>query len=77
MIGMASSTPLLPNSLTEPYGSAVIRVLGYNIRSMRGDTDALARVIRACEPDVVLVQEAPASSAGARSSPGSRRPPAW
>ncbi|MED7820422.1 endonuclease/exonuclease/phosphatase family protein [Streptomyces chiangmaiensis] len=56
---MASSTPLLPNSLTEPYGSAVIRVLGYNIRSMRGDTDALARVIRACEPDVVLVQEAP------------------
>ncbi|GAA3832920.1 endonuclease/exonuclease/phosphatase family protein [Streptomyces chiangmaiensis] len=59
MIGMASSTPLLPNSLTEPYGSAVIRVLGYNIRSMRGDTDALARVIRACEPDVVLVQEAP------------------
>ncbi|MDT0391825.1 endonuclease/exonuclease/phosphatase family protein [Streptomyces dubilierae] len=50
---------LLPNSRTEPDGSAVIRVLGYNIRSMRDDTAALARVIRACEPDLVLVQEAP------------------
>ncbi|MEE1669124.1 endonuclease/exonuclease/phosphatase family protein [Streptomyces sp. WAC07094] len=56
---MAPSTPLLPNSRTEPDGSAVVRVLGYNIRSMRDDTDALARVIRACEPDVVLIQEAP------------------
>ncbi|KPI12450.1 Endonuclease/exonuclease/phosphatase [Actinobacteria bacterium OK074] len=52
-------TPPLPNSLTEPDGSAVIRVLGYNIRSMRDDTDALARVITACAPDVVLIQEAP------------------
>ncbi|MFF5978492.1 endonuclease/exonuclease/phosphatase family protein [Streptomyces olindensis] len=51
--------PLLPNSRTEPDGSAVIRVLSYNIRSMRDDTAALARVIRACEPDLVLVQEAP------------------
>ncbi|MDQ0747873.1 endonuclease/exonuclease/phosphatase family metal-dependent hydrolase [Streptomyces africanus] len=51
--------PLLPNSRTEPDGSAVIRVLSYNIRSMRDDTDALARVIKACEPDLVLVQEAP------------------
>ncbi|MCT9141210.1 endonuclease/exonuclease/phosphatase family protein [Streptomyces violarus] len=50
---------LLPNSRTEPDGSAVIRVLSYNIRSMRDDTAALARVIRACEPDLVLVQEAP------------------
>lgn len=59
LIGMASSTPLLPNSQTEPDGSAVLRVLGYNIRSMRDDTDALARVISACAPDLVLVQEAP------------------
>ncbi|WP_329049930.1 endonuclease/exonuclease/phosphatase family protein [Streptomyces violaceus] len=51
--------PLLPNSRTEPDGSAVIRVLSYNIRSMRDDTDALARVIRSCAPDLVLVQEAP------------------
>ncbi|MEU0274573.1 endonuclease/exonuclease/phosphatase family protein [Streptomyces sp. NPDC006307] len=49
----------LPNSRTEPDGSAVIRVLSYNIRSMRDDEDALARVIRACRPDVVFVQEAP------------------
>lgn len=48
----------LPASATEP-GAAVVRVLGYNIRSMRDDTAALARVIRACAPDVVLVQEAP------------------
>ncbi|MFF8944891.1 endonuclease/exonuclease/phosphatase family protein [Streptomyces sp. NPDC014864] len=50
---------LLPNSRTEPDGSAVVRVLSYNIRSMRDDTGALARVIGACAPDLVLVQEAP------------------
>lgn len=49
----------LPNSHTEPDGSAVLRVLSYNIRSMRDDTDALARVITACAPDLVLLQEAP------------------
>lgn len=49
----------LPNSRTEADGSAVVRVLSYNIRSMRDDTDALARVIGACSPDLVLVQEAP------------------
>lgn len=49
----------LPNSRTEPDGSAVVRVLSYNIRSMRDDEDALARVIRACAPDLVFVQEAP------------------
>lgn len=54
----SSLTPL-PNSHTEADGSAVVRVLSYNIRSMRDDTDALARVIAACAPDLVLVQEAP------------------
>jgi endonuclease/exonuclease/phosphatase family metal-dependent hydrolase len=49
----------LPGSATEQDGSAVVRVLSYNIRSMRDDTAALARVIRACAPDLVLVQEAP------------------
>ncbi|WNI32409.1 endonuclease/exonuclease/phosphatase family protein [Streptomyces sp. ITFR-6] len=49
----------LPESRTEQDGSAVIRVLGYNIRSMRDDPAALARVIRACAPDLVLIQEAP------------------
>ncbi|MEW2450019.1 endonuclease/exonuclease/phosphatase family protein [Streptomyces parvulus] len=54
-----SSLPPLPNSRTEADGSAVVRVLSYNIRSMRDDTDALARVIAACAPDLVLLQEAP------------------
>ncbi len=49
----------LPASRTEPDGSAVVRLLSYNIRSMRDDVGALARVIRACAPDVVCVQEAP------------------
>ncbi|WP_406449258.1 endonuclease/exonuclease/phosphatase family protein [Streptomyces sp. NBC_00876] len=53
------ATMSLPDSRTEPDGSAVIRVLSYNIRSMRDDCPALARVIRACAPDLVLVQEAP------------------
>ncbi|MEU1040903.1 endonuclease/exonuclease/phosphatase family protein [Streptomyces sp. NPDC005551] len=60
---MSASTPSatrpLPDSRTDADGSAVVRVLSYNIRSMRDDTDALARVIRACAPDLVLVQEAP------------------
>ncbi|WP_411105959.1 endonuclease/exonuclease/phosphatase family protein [Streptomyces sp. cmx-4-9] len=51
--------PPLPASRTEPDGSAVIRVLSYNIRSLRDDEDALARVIRACAPDLVCIQEAP------------------
>ncbi|WP_418361445.1 endonuclease/exonuclease/phosphatase family protein [Streptomyces gilvosporeus] len=40
-------------------GSAVVRVLSYNIRSLRDDRAALARILRACAPDLVLVQEAP------------------
>lgn len=54
-----SSVPALPASRTDDDGSAVVRVLSYNIRSMRDDTDALARVVTACAPDLVLVQEAP------------------
>ncbi|MET8585800.1 endonuclease/exonuclease/phosphatase family protein [Streptomyces collinus] len=49
----------LPGSVTQSDGSVVVRVLSYNVRSMRDDVDALARVIRACRPDVVCVQEAP------------------
>lgn len=49
----------LPAGRTEPDGSAVVRLLSYNIRSMRDDRKALARVIRACAPDVLCVQEAP------------------
>jgi endonuclease/exonuclease/phosphatase family metal-dependent hydrolase len=53
------TTGSLPASRTEPDGSAVVRVLSYNVRSLRDDTDALVRVVRACAPDLVLVQEAP------------------
>ncbi|MBB1242684.1 endonuclease/exonuclease/phosphatase family protein [Streptomyces durbertensis] len=49
----------LPAARTGPDGSAVVRLLSYNVRSMRDDVGALARVIRACAPDVVCVQEAP------------------
>lgn len=38
---------------------ASLRVLSYNVRSMRDDHQALASVIRSCEPDLVCVQEAP------------------
>ncbi|AIR97947.1 endonuclease/exonuclease/phosphatase family protein [Streptomyces glaucescens] len=56
---METTPPPLPNSTTEADGSAVVRVLSYNVRSLRDDTGALARVISACAPDLVLVQEAP------------------
>lgn len=36
-----------------------LRLLTYNVRSMRDDRAALARVIRSAEADVVLVQESP------------------
>lgn len=36
-----------------------IRVLSYNVRSLRDDRAALARVVRGCAPDVVCVQESP------------------
>ena len=40
-------------------GSRELRLLSYNVRSLRDDKDAVAAVIRACRPDVVAVQEAP------------------
>jgi endonuclease/exonuclease/phosphatase family metal-dependent hydrolase len=39
--------------------AATLRVLSYNVRSMRDDTEALASVIREAQPDLVCVQEAP------------------
>jgi endonuclease/exonuclease/phosphatase family metal-dependent hydrolase len=36
-----------------------LRVLTWNVRSLRDDVDAIARVVRDCAPDVVAVQEAP------------------
>jgi endonuclease/exonuclease/phosphatase family metal-dependent hydrolase len=49
----------LPASGPRPDGSEVVRVLSYNIRSLRDDRTALVRVIRACDPDLVCVQESP------------------
>ena len=36
-----------------------LRVLSYNVRGLRDDRQALAEVVRAADPDVVCVQEAP------------------
>ena len=52
-------TPDLPASGPRPDGSEVVRLLSYNIRSLRDDRTALARVVRACDPDLVCVQESP------------------
>ncbi len=42
------------------YDSGVpLRVLSYNVRSLRDDVHAVVRVIRRIAPDVVCVQEAP------------------
>lgn len=49
----------LPAGRVEADGSAVVRVLSYNVRSLRDDRAALSRVIRGCDPDVVCLQEAP------------------
>ena len=40
-------------------GLPPLRVLSYNVRSLRDDRRAVARIIKACAPDVVCVQEAP------------------
>jgi endonuclease/exonuclease/phosphatase family metal-dependent hydrolase len=37
----------------------IVRLLSYNVRSLRDDTDALIRVVRGCRPDLVCLQEAP------------------
>lgn len=36
-----------------------LRVLSYNVRSLRDDPDAVVEVIRGARPDVVCIQEAP------------------
>jgi endonuclease/exonuclease/phosphatase family metal-dependent hydrolase len=38
---------------------AVLRVLSYNVHRYGDDREALARVVRACAPDVAMLQEAP------------------
>ncbi|HTW18989.1 MAG TPA: endonuclease/exonuclease/phosphatase family protein [Mycobacteriales bacterium] len=45
--------------MSEPTPAAELRVMTYNVRSLRDDVTALASIVRAADPDVVLVQEAP------------------
>ncbi|MFI6979561.1 endonuclease/exonuclease/phosphatase family protein [Embleya sp. NPDC050154] len=40
-------------------GTGEIRVMSYNVRSLRDDREALARIVRHCAPDLLCVQEAP------------------
>jgi endonuclease/exonuclease/phosphatase family metal-dependent hydrolase len=53
--GTAAGGPAAPPG----RAPAEVRLLTYNVRSLRDDRHALARVIRACAPDLVCVQEAP------------------
>jgi endonuclease/exonuclease/phosphatase family metal-dependent hydrolase len=46
-------------SIGPPGGEAVLRVLSYNVHRWGDDRTALGRVVNACAPDVMLVQEAP------------------
>jgi endonuclease/exonuclease/phosphatase family metal-dependent hydrolase len=47
--------------VSEPGSTAAVelRVLSYNVRGLRDDRAALTEVVRAADPDVVCVQEAP------------------
>jgi endonuclease/exonuclease/phosphatase family metal-dependent hydrolase len=58
-VSQPTDPPVLPSSGTDPDGGRRVRLLSYNLRSLRDDRHALARVIRACEPDLVCVQESP------------------
>ncbi|ARQ72573.1 endonuclease [Streptomyces marincola] len=42
-----------------PAVAVDVRLLSYNVRSLRDDRGALGRVVRGCAPDVLCVQEAP------------------
>lgn len=49
----------LPAPGPQPDGSEIVRVVSYNIRSLRDDRTAVVRVLRALQPDLVCVQESP------------------
>ncbi|WP_405013725.1 endonuclease/exonuclease/phosphatase family protein [Kitasatospora sp. NBC_01539] len=51
--------PPLPTSGADPDGAQRVRLLSYNVCSLRDDREALVRVVRACAPDIVCVQESP------------------
>ncbi|MFD7641227.1 endonuclease/exonuclease/phosphatase family protein [Kitasatospora sp. NPDC059795] len=56
---MTDTDVALASSGVEPDGARRVRVMSYNVRSLRDDRTAVARVVRACDPDVVCVQESP------------------
>ncbi len=57
---MAADDPTeLPASGPQPDGSEIVRLLSYNIRSLRDDRTAVVRVVRAVDPDLVCIQESP------------------
>src|SRR3954447_6403540 len=47
----------MPGRRSSPMSE--LRLLTYNVRSLRDDAEAVSAVIAACRPDVVAVQEAP------------------
>ena len=56
---MVADNQVLDRQFWEWVGVPMVRVMSYNIRSLRDDSAAVVRVIRAADPDVVCVQEAP------------------
>ncbi|MDH6575112.1 endonuclease/exonuclease/phosphatase family protein [Kitasatospora sp. MAP5-34] len=58
-MSLQTELPALPPSGADPDGGRRVRLLSYNIRSLRDDRRALVRVIRACEPDLICIQESP------------------
>jgi endonuclease/exonuclease/phosphatase family metal-dependent hydrolase len=49
---------ILPSNRLTDMG-AVLRVASYNLRDLKDDADAAARVVRAINPDVLCLQEVP------------------
>jgi endonuclease/exonuclease/phosphatase family metal-dependent hydrolase len=47
------------NQVVTPHQAGTIRVATYNVRSLRDDRRAVARVLRDIDADIVCVQEAP------------------
>ncbi|MDT4986446.1 MAG: hypothetical protein QOI74_540 [Micromonosporaceae bacterium] len=48
-----------PADVPADAGGPRLRLLSYNVHSLRDDVDALTAVVRAAAPDVVVLQEAP------------------
>jgi len=53
-----------PDDGPAPGHAARFRLVGYNVRDLRGDLDAVAHVLRVCRPDVLCLQEAPRRPGG-------------